>query len=192
MSVSISALLLLVLECPVAVSRALPAVGQEGMRDFCVLNARALLRNITSALTQAELFSGIDCTRQNMEVNLNTDTPSVCSPKDSNCSRSTKSDFDQASCLTNIGNDLTHYYTFLYAQPDPDHVLGSSVLQSLRELMETCFKGSVPTELKKAAADHSSTYSERLNLCKVMRGFHVRTITINRAIGYMNSGDHQR
>uniref|UniRef100_A0A8C6VUE6 Interleukin-12 subunit alpha n=1 Tax=Nothobranchius furzeri TaxID=105023 RepID=A0A8C6VUE6_NOTFU len=175
---SISALLLLVLECPVAVSRALPAVGQEGMRDFCVLNARALLRNITSALTQAELFSGIDCTRQNMEVNLNTDTPSVCSPK--------------ASCLTNIGNDLTHYYTFLYAQPDPDHVLGSSVLQSLRELMETCFKGSVPTELKKAAADHSSTYSERLNLCKVMRGFHVRTITINRAIGYMNSGDHQR
>ncbi|XP_070412205.1 interleukin-12 subunit alpha [Nothobranchius furzeri] len=179
MSVSISALLLLVLECPVAVSRALPAVGQEGMRDFCVLNARALLRNITSALTQAELFSGIDCTRQNMEVNLNTDTPSVCSPKDSNCSRSTKSDFDQASCLTNIGNDLTHYYTFLYAQPDPDHVLGSSVLQSLRELME-------------AAADHSSTYSERLNLCKVMRGFHVRTITINRAIGYMNSGDHQR
>uniref|UniRef100_A0A8C6PAL1 Interleukin-12 subunit alpha-like n=1 Tax=Nothobranchius furzeri TaxID=105023 RepID=A0A8C6PAL1_NOTFU len=184
---SISALLLLVLECPVAVSRALPAVGQEGMRDFCVLNARALLRNITSALTQHLLYS--------TNFNVNKTFESFCSCSCSKMVQLTKSDFDQASCLTNIGNDLTHYYTFLYAQPDPDHVLGSSVLQSLRELMETCFKGSVPTELKKvkmAAADHSSTYSERLNLCKVMRGFHVRTITINRAIGYMNSGDHQR
>lgn len=36
----------------------------------------------------------------------------------------------------NIGEDLSHYSRFLAAQPDPDSLLRSSVLSSLRELME--------------------------------------------------------
>lgn len=44
--------------------------------------------------------------------------------------------FSQKSCLTNIGEDLQHYYKLLAAQPDPDSLLGPSVLSSLRELMK--------------------------------------------------------
>uniref|UniRef100_A0A3Q3FMM6 Interleukin-12 subunit alpha n=1 Tax=Kryptolebias marmoratus TaxID=37003 RepID=A0A3Q3FMM6_KRYMA len=165
-----AALMVLALSSPVLqVRRSLPEAGS------CVEHAGTLLRNITDALTQTKLFSGLDCTKQNMELNLETSTPSVCSP--------------QESCLTNIGKDLTHYYKVLSAQPDPDRVLGSSVLHSLRQLMENCFMESLPTNLV-AAADRQSTFGERLSLCKVLRGFQVRTITINRAISYMNSSEH--
>ncbi|XP_017277901.1 interleukin-12 subunit alpha-like [Kryptolebias marmoratus] len=182
-----AALMVLALSSPVLqVRRSLPEAGS------CVEHAGTLLRNITDALTQTKLFSGLDCTKQNMELNLETSTPSVCSPQESTCSGSTKSEFDKESCLTNIGKDLTHYYKVLSAQPDPDRVLGSSVLHSLRQLMENCFMESLPTNLvvKEAAADRQSTFGERLSLCKVLRGFQVRTITINRAISYMNSSEH--
>lgn len=39
------------------------------------------------------------------------------------------------------------------------------------------------------AVTHPSSYAERLKLCKVLRGFQVRSITINRAVKYMNAGD---
>ncbi|KAM4556485.1 uncharacterized protein V3H82_016443 [Fundulus diaphanus] len=162
------------------------------MDDSCVFYARALLENITDALTQARLFSGINCTRQNMELNLESRTPTVCSPQGSTCSGITTSAFDQDSCLTDIGKDLSHYYKFLSAQPDPDNLIGSSVLYSLRELMENCFRSSLPTDFnsKEALVERAVTFNERLSLCKVMKGFHVRTVTINRAIGYMNLGEH--
>ncbi len=36
------------------------------------------------------------------------------------------------------------------------------------------------------------TFSNRQEMCKMMRGFHIRTITINRAMGYIASGDHTK
>lgn len=45
----------------------------------------------------------------------------------------------QESCLTNIEKDLTHYHKFLSAQPDPHKLLDSSVLRSLRQLMEVSY-----------------------------------------------------
>ncbi|XP_040000344.1 interleukin-12 subunit alpha-like [Xiphias gladius] len=189
------ALLLLVLSCPLwQVSQSLPMMGKGPMTDSCVSYGRTLLQNITDALTQNNLFSGIDCTKQGMELNTETNTPSVCAPKESTCSGFAKAKFDQESCLTNIGEDLHHYYKFLAAQPDPESLLGPTVLVSLREFMENCFAWSLPTDLAsaQAAADRLSTYDERLRLCKVLKGFHVRTITINRVIGYMNSGEHTK
>ncbi|XP_068594280.1 zona pellucida sperm-binding protein 3-like [Cebidichthys violaceus] len=58
--------------------------------------------------------------------------------------------------------------------------------------MENCFTWSLPTDLasKEAAAERQSTYDERLSLCKVLKGFQVRSITINRALAYMNSGSN--
>ncbi|XP_013887184.1 interleukin-12 subunit alpha, partial [Austrofundulus limnaeus] len=188
-----SALTLLVLSSPIPqVKQSLPQTGGEQMMDSCVFYAEKLLRNITDTLTQTKLFSGIDCRKQNMELNLETSTPSVCSPRTSTCSGSTKSEFDEESCLMNIGADLTHYHNLLSAQPDPDNLLNLSVLSSLRELMENCFKESLPTKLapRKDAVDTTRNFNERLSLCKVLRGFQVRTITINRAISYMNSGEH--
>ncbi|XP_070399366.1 interleukin-12 subunit alpha [Nothobranchius furzeri] len=36
------------------------------------------------------------------------------------------------------------------------------------------------------------SFTNRQKMCKMMRGFHVRTITINRAMGYISSGDHRK
>ncbi|XP_045907443.1 interleukin-12 subunit alpha [Micropterus dolomieu] len=189
------ALLLLVLACPLwQVSQSLPVMTKGPMMDSCVLYARTLLENITDALTQNNLFSGIDCKKQSVELNMETSTPSVCAPKESTCSGIVKSEFDQEMCLTNIRKDLHHYYKFLAAQPDPDSLLGPTVLFSLRELMENCFTWSLPTNMasKEVAVDRPSTYDERLSLCKVLKGFQVRTVTINRVLAYMNSGEHTK
>ncbi|XP_059200474.1 interleukin-12 subunit alpha-like [Centropristis striata] len=187
------ALLLLVLACAPG-SQSVPVMSKGLVTDSCVLYAHTLLQNITDVLTQNNLFSGIDCTKQSVEVNMETDTPSVCAPKESACSGIIKSEFDQDLCLTNIGKDLQHYYTFLSAQPDPDRYLAPTVLFHLREFMENCFTWSLPTDstLKEGAADRPSTYDERLSLCKVLKGFQLRSITINRVISYMNSGEHTK
>lgn len=60
----------------------------------------------------------------------------------------------------------------------------------LLEEQSNCNKSFIiPLLFFKAAADRPSTFDERLRLCKVLKGFQVRTITINRVIAYMNSGD---
>ncbi|XP_040911798.1 interleukin-12 subunit alpha [Toxotes jaculatrix] len=186
------ALLLLVLSCPLwQVSQSLPVI-KGPMTDSCVIYAGTLLRNISDALKQDQLFMGINCTKQSMELNMETNTPSACAPKEATCTGTAKSEFDQESCLTNIGEDLHHYYKFLTAQPDPDNLLGT-VLSSLREFMENCFT-SASTDLasEQDAADRQSTFNDRLSLCKVLKGFQVRTITINRVLAYMNSGEHTK
>ncbi|PWA25154.1 hypothetical protein CCH79_00005280, partial [Gambusia affinis] len=195
--------------CPAwVVSRSLPPMPNGQMTDSCVFYARTLLENITNLLApddpvgdlvkveflrccrcvwgaeplcsqQTRMFSGMNCTRHNMELNLETRTPTVCSPQGSVCSGETTSAFDRESCMSDIGKDLSHYYKVLSIQPDSDGTLGSSILLPLRELME-------------APVVHSSTngFNQRQRLCKIMKGFHARTITINRAIGYMNLSEH--
>ncbi|KAM3604337.1 uncharacterized protein V6R79_009669 [Siganus canaliculatus] len=173
------ALLLLLFTCPLwQLCQPLPVKSKGPMTESCVSYARTLLLNITETLTKNNLFSGIDCPKENVELNTKTNTVSECSPKE--------------SCLTNIGEDLQHYYTFLTTQPDPDRLLSSTVLVHLRHLMENCFAWSLQTNMasNEVAVDQPSTYDERLSLCKVLKGFQVRTITINRAIAYMASGEH--
>ncbi|XP_034412069.1 interleukin-12 subunit alpha [Cyclopterus lumpus] len=187
------ALLLLVLTCA-QVSQSVPVMSKGPLTESCVLHAQALLQNITETLTQNQLFTGIDCTKESVELNMETKTPSVCAPKESTCAGVVKATFDQESCLTNIGEDLHHYYNFLDAQPNPDNRLALTVLFSLREIMENCFPRSLPTDLvsKEAATVRPSPYDERLHLCKVLKGFQVRSVTINRALAYMNSGEHTK
>ncbi|XP_054889647.1 uncharacterized protein zmp:0000001127 [Poeciliopsis prolifica] len=191
-------LLLLALSCPTwVVGRSLPSMPSGQMTDSCVFYARTLLENITNLLAPDDptrMFSGMNCTRHNMELNLETRTPTVCSPQGSVCSGETTSAFDWKSCMSEIGKDLSHYYKVLSVQPDSDGTLGSSVLLPLRELMENCFKSDLQSALisKEAPVAHSNTngFSQRQRLCKILKGFYVRTITINRAISYMNLGEH--
>ncbi|XP_071374643.1 interleukin-12 subunit alpha [Centroberyx affinis] len=193
---STPALLLLVLTCPLwQVSQSSPVqpMRKGQVTDSCVFYAQSLLWNITDALTQNNLFKGIDCMAQSVELNMESRTASVCAPEESTCSGVTKSEFDQESCLTNIGEDLLYYSNLLGAQPDPEHLLSPTVLFSLRELMENCFAWSLSKDSAlNEAPDRPSTYEERLHLCKVLKGFQVRTITINRVIGYINSGEHNK
>uniref|UniRef100_A0A3Q2CPB5 Interleukin 12A n=1 Tax=Cyprinodon variegatus TaxID=28743 RepID=A0A3Q2CPB5_CYPVA len=171
-------LLLLALCCSLwEVSHSMPVNNNKGETVSCVFYARTLLENITDLLMQPQLFSGINCTRQNMELISETNTPTVCSPTNSTCSGIITPAFDKDKCVKDMGNDLIHYYRYLSAQPDPDSIIGPSVLHSLRELME-------------ALVERSSNYNERLSLCKVLKGFQVRTVTINRAISYLNHIKH--
>lgn len=57
-----------------------------------------------------------------------------------------------------------------------------------------CFscKSLLSCSTLKAAPEHLRSYGDRLRLCKVLSGFRVRTITINRAIAYMSSGEHMQ
>ncbi|XP_034039187.1 uncharacterized protein LOC117521930 [Thalassophryne amazonica] len=188
--------LLLMLTSPAwKLSQSVPMMGKQPVTDSCVSYSWTLLQNIIGALMQNSLFNGIDCPKQSIVLNNNTLTESVCTPKESTCYGFTKSEFDQESCLTNIGEDLRHYSTFLEDQPDPEHLLGPTVLFSLKELMKHCFAWALPKQdvpMKEATADRPSSYDERLNLCKVLRGFQVRTITVNRAVRYINSGQHTK
>uniref|UniRef100_A0A672J073 Interleukin-12 subunit alpha n=1 Tax=Salarias fasciatus TaxID=181472 RepID=A0A672J073_SALFA len=187
--------LLLLLLPPLALAHPLgqPATIKEPATDSCLLYAQNLLHNITAALAQKDLFNGFSCSGKNMELNDETRTAAVCAPKGSTCSGRTDSKFDQDSCVTEIGKDLTHYYRFFTAQPN-NIFLSEKVLPGLGELMTYIFL--LPTELMcvsfKAAADAASSYDKRLKLCKVLRGFQVRLITINRALGYMKSGEHMK
>lgn len=96
---------LLLLACPLGqLAQALPLTGR--VSDRCVSHAQALLHNITATLAkvgnavawggvgggvhrltpspaglQKELFSGIDCTKQSLELHQETQTASACSPK---------------------------------------------------------------------------------------------------------------
>uniref|UniRef100_A0A3B3YDV2 IL-12A n=1 Tax=Poecilia mexicana TaxID=48701 RepID=A0A3B3YDV2_9TELE len=175
-------LLLLALSCPAwVVSRSLPLTPSGQMTDSCVFYARMLLENVTNLLAPDD------------PVVVLMGFCKLFVPQGSVCSGETTSAFDRESCLKDIGTDLSYYYNVLSSQPDSDGTLGSSVLLPLRELMENCFSSSL-TDLssKEASVDHSSTngFNQRKLLCKIMKGFHVRTITINRAIGYMNLGEH--
>nr|XP_040027875.1 interleukin-12 subunit alpha [Gasterosteus aculeatus aculeatus] len=184
------ALLLLVLTCP-QVSRSLPVTSRGPLKESCVSYANTLLRNITDTLTQMEEHV-FNCLQLNVELNMTTSTPSACAPKESKCSGTVKAEFDQESCVTNIGEDLHHYYEFLSAQTDYSSLV-STVLLRLRELMENCFPWSLQIDVSKGAASRDeNSFDRRLRLCKVLRGFQVRCITMNRAIGYMNSGEHTK
>uniref|UniRef100_A0A3Q3X261 Interleukin-12 subunit alpha n=1 Tax=Mola mola TaxID=94237 RepID=A0A3Q3X261_MOLML len=171
------------------VSHALPVTSKGPMGDNCVSRAETLLRNVTEKLMDAEIFNGIDCLKQSVELNMETNTDSVCTPKGSTCAGISKSEFNQESCMTSIGEDLHHYYKFLAAYPDPNGLL-KALLSNLRELLMKCLSWSLQTE--QAAPVSLSPFDERLKLCKVMRGFQVRGITINRAIAYMHSGEHTK
>lgn len=169
----------------------------------------------------------------------------------------------QESCLRNIKEDLRHYYRVLTRYFHPERSPYTSLLLSLKELMEVtkatptllgspvklqhsfvchfmgsncfsyayvffCFltellyvvrgRGLAFREGKllnwfevvyytcacffckslsscsplQAAPEPLRSYGDRLRFCKVLSGFRVRTITINRAIAYMSSGEHMQ
>ncbi|XP_068605006.1 interleukin-12 subunit alpha-like [Brachionichthys hirsutus] len=185
------ALLLILVTGPLwQASQSLPVTDEGRVTNSCVLHAHTLLQNITNTLSRKDLFSGINCEKQGVDLNMETETPSVCAPKGLTCAGVIMSQFNKESCLKNIREDLSYYYRFLAAQLDPDSF--RSILCSLRELMEGCFAMPLPTDLSMDQASADRTYNDRLSLCKMFKGFQVRAITLNRVLAYMNSGEHTK
>ncbi|KAG7457036.1 hypothetical protein MATL_G00242230 [Megalops atlanticus] len=182
--------------CGVSVGNPVRAhVGRDSLNmEKCVSYSRALLDNVREALRPGDLFRGINCTEQNMELNTRTKTVSACEPRSrqhSSCPGYRGTKFNQRECLLNIMEDLQYYRSVLLAYPG--HAQGSTLVSVIDELMEHCFTSSAPNGASAimASPGPGNTFDERLKLCRVLKGFQVRAITINRVMGYIASGDYK-
>ncbi|TSS97550.1 Thioredoxin domain-containing protein 12 [Bagarius yarrelli] len=124
----------------------------------CLDLARALLRNVTNALEIDQMFRGLNCTEQSAELRSSTRTLSVCTPMD--------------ECLQSVLEDLRYYWATFKSYNDPDRILEQSVLRNIENLM-------------RISVDNKNSFERRLRICKVLKGFQIRTVTINRVLNYM-------
>nr|USH17711.1 interleukin-12 p35b subunit [Ctenopharyngodon idella]UXL82959.1 interleukin-12 subunit alpha-like protein [Ctenopharyngodon idella] len=166
--------------------------GPVGARDSqlsltgttCNALARSLLWNVSAVLAMDHLFSGFDCTQQNAEVHIRTQTMSACTPQNSGCTHGTVLNIDENECLQKILEDLHYYRETFRAYSNSE--LTKTVVRSIDDLMQNCFSVSVmdnsPAEV---SMDYQKSFQERLQLCKVLKGFNLRTITINRVFNYI-------
>ncbi|XP_039640412.1 interleukin-12 subunit alpha [Perca fluviatilis] len=140
-----------------------------------------------------------------MEVRSKPDTALACAPsltQNSGCMMQRNSSFNESECLMNIMEDLAHYDAAIKSyinsplrSPEEKDALRPTlgIIQSLRKNCSLMPNGvSNSSEEDAAQMWGSDTFSNRQKMCKKMRGFHVRTITINRAICYISSGEHRK
>ncbi|XP_038549769.1 interleukin-12 subunit alpha [Micropterus salmoides] len=163
-----------------------------------------LLRNLTGLLVGDVLCYGI--TSDTVVVRSKSETVLACAPtlnQNTGCMMQRNSSFSESECLRNIMKDLTHYTAVIQSYrsstlispekevPLLDQTLG--IIQSLRMNCSLMPNGENDSAEEEAAQMWGNdTFSNRQEMCKMMRGFHVRTITINRAMGYISSGDHRK
>ncbi|XP_043114787.1 interleukin-12 subunit alpha isoform X2 [Puntigrus tetrazona] len=146
-------------------------------------------------MEHGDLFSSFNCTDLEAQMIPHTLTVSVCQPNASDdkasCSRS--SSFSEAECLTNIRADLRYYDAMLDSyRPSktdlsPVKTDTKALLDCLNEKCE-----SADGEFPKWDVWSGSSFDDRLSLCKILKGFHIRAITMNRALGYIGSGEHRK
>ncbi|XP_051990877.1 uncharacterized protein zmp:0000001127 [Xyrauchen texanus] len=152
----------------------------------CNVLARSLLWNVSEALAMDHLFSGFTCSKQNAEVHLRAQTVSACIQQNSDCAHTTALNIDENECLLRILEDLRYYQETFTAYSNPE--LTKTVVRSIDDLMQDCFSVSkVDNSPLKVSMDHQKSFQERLQLCKVLKGFHLRAITINRVFNYILS-----
>ncbi|XP_042343366.1 interleukin-12 subunit alpha [Plectropomus leopardus] len=164
---------------------------------------KSLLVNIKGVLDNHDSCYGI--APNLMEVRNTVETVQACAPnltQTSGCMMQRNSSFSERECLGNIMKDLAHYaaaiqsYVNSSMRSSKEAELLNSTLGIIQRLRKDC-------SLKPNEEDDSSeegaaqmwgtdTYDNRQKMCKMMRGFQVRTITINRAMGYISSGDHMK
>ncbi|XP_057190790.1 uncharacterized protein zmp:0000001127 [Triplophysa rosa] len=165
--------------------------GPVGARDLtlklkentCNEYARSLLRVVSDALAMDHLFSGFNCTQQNAEVHIRSKTMSACTPQ-SDCTHSPVLNINENKCLQRILEDLQYYRdTFtVYANT----ALINTVGRSIDDILQNCFSVSaMDNSALKVSMDHQKSFQERLQLCKILKGFHLRAITINRVFSYI-------
>ncbi|XP_029922247.1 interleukin-12 subunit alpha [Myripristis murdjan] len=167
----------------------------------CSELSKALLRKITELLNNEDLFTGV---RRNAHpvVDRKGETALVCAPslaQHSSCATLSNTSFSESTCLENIMKDLTHYAAVLksYKQisPKTEAALLDPTLKIIQSLLEKC--SLTPAEEKESSEENiaqmweGNRFDQRWKMYRVMKGFHIRTITINRAMGYISSGDHR-
>ncbi|XP_059187975.1 interleukin-12 subunit alpha [Centropristis striata] len=200
-----SSCLLLLLALNWRTSTGLPVRTERGAEKCaeCALLFKDLLLNITELRNRTDLLCFGILTAE-MEMSQ-ADTVLACAPnlaQNSGCMMETNSSFSESECMRNIMKDLAYYAAVIESYlsstlrsrgeevPHLSPTLG--VIQSLRKNCSLMPDGEdEPSEVDTAQMWSNDSFSNRQKMCKIMKGFHVRTITINRAIGYIASGEHR-
>ncbi|XP_039987504.1 interleukin-12 subunit alpha [Xiphias gladius] len=196
------ALLLLTLSGRTSTGLPVTALGAERCAR-CSLLFRSLLLNITELLNGNVLCFGI--ISDEVVVRSKAETLLACAPvlnQNSGCRMQRNSTFSESECLRNIMEDLAYYDAAIKSylkSPLRSHEEESALLNPTLEIIKSLKNCSLmPTGENDSSEEDAAqiwgneTYANRQEMCKMMRGFHVRAITINRAMGYISSGDHRK
>ncbi|XP_049339099.1 interleukin-12 subunit alpha [Astyanax mexicanus] len=141
-------------------------------RNTCKGLARSLLWNVTETLADDQLFRGLNCTDQSAELHNRTQTVAVCIPQD--------------ACLHSVLEDLKQFRATFKAYSDQGYVLKQTVLSSIDDLMQNCFSATqLDSSQTLVSMEHEKSFKGRLKLCKVLKAFHIRVITINRVVNHI-------
>ncbi|XP_059370992.1 interleukin-12 subunit alpha [Carassius carassius] len=185
----------------VALSLASPAPPNT-QRCECSSAARSLLSRLAHIMMKQgkmehrDLFAGFNCTDLEAQMIPHTLTASVCQPSSSDdkasCSSSSSS-FSETQCLTNIRADL-RYYDMMLNSYKPSETDLSPVKTATKALMDCLDENceAADGEFPQWHIWTGSSFTDRLSLCKALKGFHIRAITLNRALGYIASGQHRK
>ncbi|KAM3615316.1 uncharacterized protein V6R79_000104 [Siganus canaliculatus] len=160
----------------------------------CSVLFRQLLLNVTELLKNDELQNVLcfGIASDAAVVKSNSETVQACAPT-----------VTQSECLRNIMKDMTHYDAVFQSyirsslrSPDQEIQLLSPTLEIIQKLKTNC---SLMSDGENDASEENAvqkwdenTFNNRQEMCKMMRGFYTRIITINRAMGYISSGDHKK
>ncbi|XP_061829276.1 interleukin-12 subunit alpha [Nerophis lumbriciformis] len=170
----------------------------------CSTLFRSLLVNIAELLKSEIVCYSI--TSEKVTVSSSSDTLRACAPRmhqNSSCMVYRDSSFSESECLMNIKKDMLHYHAVIQSylnsadkrRKEPKALL-LSTLKSIQDLQENCSpianKGQDLAEENTYQMWGSDSFKNRLEMCKMMRGFYIRAITINRAMGYISAGDHRK
>nr|XP_023663060.1 interleukin-12 subunit alpha isoform X1 [Paramormyrops kingsleyae]XP_023663061.1 interleukin-12 subunit alpha isoform X1 [Paramormyrops kingsleyae] len=94
----------------------------------------------------------------------------------------------QDACFRAIREDL-QYYKNMLPKIQNDR-LRATLMGAIEDLVKNCAFPHVLENPASSKAAQAPSFEDRVHLCKVLRGFHVRAITLNRVISYVAAGDH--
>ncbi|XP_036070853.1 interleukin-12 subunit alpha [Oryzias melastigma] len=133
------------------------------------------------------------------------ETVYACAPnptENSNCWMQRNSSFSESECMRNIMKDLAFYDAAMQSYLKSDlsrpeieipplrHTL--TIIQELRRGCSLTANGDISSMEDSTNLWPNDSFKNRQKMCKMMKGLHVRSITINRALGYISSGDHRK
>uniref|UniRef100_A0A3Q2CFD2 Interleukin-12 subunit alpha n=1 Tax=Cyprinodon variegatus TaxID=28743 RepID=A0A3Q2CFD2_CYPVA len=176
---------LLAFNCGSSTALPLPLPLGNEKNAQCAQLFKSLLLNVTELLKSVKI--------QTLPQKQNPNVKNLYFPtlQNSGCVMLINSSFNESKCLMSIMKDLAYYdaaiETYLESplyRPEKEVPLLSptlSIIQNLRKV-----------RIEAANLWKNDSYVNRQKMCKMMRGFHVRAITINRAMGYISSGEHRK
>ncbi|XP_072525481.1 interleukin-12 subunit alpha [Salminus brasiliensis] len=177
--------------------------------EICTIHAKSLLVSLKSVVEAAleerrgsdDLFHGFNCTELPATVAPGSQTVSVCQPSQHvTCSGKSSSTFREPECLKHIRGDLQYYHVMLKTyvkslaskQKSQSIAELTSITDSIQTLQENCPLLAKSEERPITAWESTTPFDDRMDLCKQLKGFHIRAVTINRALGYISVGEYKK